>query len=177
LILTRSTSPQGKLDLKPNFASRIKSWEVSISYLDSKKQSTPTEFYGTDKDFPIPLESSRSLSVHAELFLVTESNKRYVIEFNVESVPVEEGKTTTLPIGQIKSFEITLDQSGGPLVINRTLLGENNVSYSRVLPFSEAPPQGSDFTSEMSNPDEGKLVIRDAQGKLIGEDTQAWGGT
>ncbi len=174
LILTRSTIPQGKLDLKPNFACQIKSWEVSISYLDSKKQSTPTEFYGTDKDFPISLESCNSLSMHATLFLVTESNKMYVTEFVVESVPVEEGKTTILPIGQIKSFEMTLDQIGGPLVINRTLLGENNVSYSRVLPFSETSPKDPN-SPDMSGPSMGRLVFYDAQGKQIGEDTTTFG--
>ncbi len=174
LALARSTAPQGKLGFKPEFAVKIKSWEVFGIYGGPKTKGLSTYFSGMDREFPIPIKTEESLGLYADLFLEVESGEKFLVEFSKKGVSIQEGQTTTLQVSRIDSFDISLSQKDGQIVVTRQAQDENGIQYGRVERVSDSSPQTAD-PPDTRKSNGGRIAFQDVQGKQIGQGALEYG--
>ena len=168
LTLTRYAGPQGKLDLKPEFASKVRSWGLTLSQkVPGRKEPARFFSYGVP-NFPLALKAGKYPVPFSQLCLVLESGKRHVVMFSMpSSLDIKEGETFTLQLDHFKRFDIALAQKGNQLIVSGILEGENGVQYGIIMPLPDRPTTLTDSAS-FPEPINGQVVIRDAQGRQIG---------
>jgi len=168
LVLTRYTGPQGKLDLKPQFASKVKSWGLRGHYGPPEIKGLTTPFSINSQHGPIILKTGDIRIQLAQLCLLMESGKRNLVLFSMESpLRIKDGETLTLQVDKFKHFDIALEQKGHQLMVRGAREGENGVKQSLIMPLSNRPVKLADLANTQE-PINGQIVIRDAQGQQIG---------
>ena len=167
LALTRSSGPQGKLVLQPEFACKIKAWSFRGNFgKPDQGDEMPTFVLWSDgRDFPVAMKTQKTQLMSGLLFVTLESGREQILSFSADDpLKIEAEKTVTLRPGKFRSFDIAVDQDHDSLTISRDFVGANGISYNRILPAVE---------NEKFNG--GKVVIQDAQGKQIGEGALEYG--
>ncbi len=172
LQFTRYTGPQGKLDLKPEFALKVKSWHLVCEFLD-EQQEIAGRFAGTDKGSPIAVKAGNFRISDGYLTLKMADGKNIQLEFsNPEPLKIKDGETVTLQFEDPDPLELTLKQADDTLTIGRIFKSRNGIEYGRVQTISEKPEDAQNPTAQTNG---GQIVIRDAQGKQIGEGALEYG--
>jgi hypothetical protein len=175
LVLTRYTGPQGKLDLKPEFASKVKSWGLRGHYGPPEIKGLTTAFSINSQHGPIILKAGDIRIQFAQMCLLMESGKRNLVLFSMESpLRIKDGETTLLQVDKFKRFDIALEQKGNQLMVRGLHEGENGVKQTLIIPLPERSEKPVAFAN-YPEPINGQVVIRDAQGRQIGTGTlECW---
>jgi hypothetical protein len=169
--LTPDKGPQGKLAIHLDLPVKAKAWNLS-GFLKDEKQRVPQAFTEADKMFPLSARTGNYRLVSGTLALEMENGKNILLELSVQDpLKIAKGTTTSLSIGKFKPLEVTLTQKKNILSVERVFKGENGIQYGRVQTISDTP----DAKEQETPPDGGKVVIRDAQGKQIGEGALEYG--
>jgi hypothetical protein len=157
------TGPQGKLAVELGFASRIKTWALSIHLTEKQVEENDSWIHltGTEPEFPLAVKTG-DYSLEARLGLITQDGKRIELEFSKETpFSVQNGQTALLEIGRNFTVEVKLTQDRNSLTAERILKDSNGMVYFGPVRLIPSDSGEVDSLCETC----GQVVLLDASGK------------
>lgn len=168
VTLTSYTGDYGKLALEFKFHKELDKF-IFTGYLmkDDNRFNIISAF---QNDFPIALPAGENNFTMVMFNLTDKSNQRYLVQVSFSKpVIIKKNETTTIPIGDIKPIEVTINQQGNQLKVQKSLVDNSLTDYKMIVSLPE------EITSKQFSPTGPAVEIFDEKGNSLTKGEMQYG--